>query len=222
MLRAFLTALNKEGIKNQTTFFLSHVSDYMFDIKYGTDTVSWVNLKNLRVVGKNRKRASMYQPTHVYPLKKLFKELNIPQGKIFLDLGCGKGRVLLIASEFGFKELRGVEFASELCKTAVTNCSLYKDKTGSNAEFHIIESDVVDYEFYDEDVFFMFHPFDAFILLQVLKKIKLSLVVNKRKIWIIYRNPVHKDTIGRMKAFIKVKDLTFWGSDFSVFTNISD
>ena len=222
MLRALSTALNKEGMKSQAAFFLSHIGDYMFDIKYGTDTVSWVNLKNLRVVGKNRKRASMYQPTHVYPLKKLFEELNIPQGKIFIDLGCGKGRVLLVASEFGFKELRGIEFASELCKTAVTNCSVYKDKTGTKAEFQIIESDVVDYDIHDEDVFFMFHPFDDFVLRQVLRKITLSLLMNKRKIWIIYRNPVHKDIIGRMKEFIKVKDVIFWGSDFLVFTNITD
>jgi SAM-dependent methyltransferase len=38
-----------------------------------------------------------------------------PEQFCFLDIGCGKGRALIIATEYGFKDLIGVDYSAKLC-----------------------------------------------------------------------------------------------------------
>ena len=220
IIQKILTALQGKGIKRTIAYLLSYIGGITFDIQYGTDTISSIKIKDLKIESNNKTRAEDYEPTQVIPLCKLFKQLMIPNGKVFIDVGCGKGRVLLVASQFGFKELRGIEFSPALRKIATNNCSIYKEKTGISANFLIIESDICDYEIKDEDVFFMFNPFDAHLLTYVLENIKLSLLQRKRQIWIIYRKPVHRSIIDKDTEFLKLKEFVFWGSDFLVYTNI--
>ena len=218
-IHVFFSVLKADGIKRTLARCLSYISDVFFDKKYGTDTQSWIKLEDLSIESDNKDSGSDYIPTQALPLRKLFKELKIPEGKVFVDFGCGKGRTLLIASGFGFKELRGVEFSHELCRIADKNCELYKQQTGTNARFIIIESDVVDYDIDDDDVFFMFNPFDETVLNRLLQKIRMSLLRRKRKIWIIYRYAKYGDSIEAYREFKKMNEFDFWGSDFTVYTN---
>ena len=186
-------SLKERGPLRTLLIALSYCADYLFDMKYKTDTFSSVELDALGDDDTKKEHAIGYYVTRMVPLRKLFKALRIQPGKVLVDLGCGKGRVLLIASEFGFKEVRGVEISPLLCDIAKNNCSIYKARTNTNADFAILESDVLDYRIKDdEDVFFLFNPFDAYILKQVLQNILASLQRRKRKIWIIYRFAVFK------------------------------
>ena len=212
--------LNKNGLTNTTKRILSSFFDYLFDLKYGIDTFSWVELDDLKIDGNKKKRAKMYQPTCTLPLRKLLKELNIPSGKVFVDLGCGKGIVLLVASEFGFKEARGIEFSPVLCDIAIKNCSIYKEKTKADTDFIIFRSDVIDYRFNDdEDVFYLFNPFDEYVLKQALNNITASLQRRNRRILIIYRNAVHASVFEKNGNLTKWMDFSSWGWDFMVFSN---
>lgn len=209
------------GIKKSTVLTISYIVDYWFDIKYGLDTSSWVMLKDLVINSVNKDKGIRYQPTNILPLKKLFSELKIPAGRVLVDLGCGKGRVLLIASKFGFRTLRGVDFSDQLYKIAQKNCSTYKKKTGIKAEFHIFCSDVVDYAIKnDEDVFFMYNPFKEEVLLRVLNNIALSVMRNPRKIWIIYYYPAYANLIENHVMFVKVGAYNFWEREIAVYSNM--
>jgi SAM-dependent methyltransferase len=144
----------------------------------------------------------------------------IPADGVFVDLGCGKGRVLLIASQFCFREVRGVEFAQELCEIAKDNCAVYKSKTGVGTEFRIIESDVVDYIIKtNEIVFYMFNPFDDKVLTVVLNNIARSLKIKPRKILTIYFNPLGGNFIEQHHNFIKWGEVDCYGYNFTVYTN---
>src|SRR5208337_1976729 len=106
------------------------------------------------------------------------------------------GIVLLVASEFGFKEARGIEFSPVLCDIAIRNCSVYKERTKAGTDFTIFMSDVIDYGLSDdEDVFYLFNPFDEYVLKQALNNITASLQRRNRGILIIYRNAVHSSII---------------------------
>lgn len=214
----FFRSLKKKGAPRTLLVYLSYCVDYLFDMKYKTDTFSFVELDALGVDDAKREHARMYQPTDMVPLRNLFKALRIQPGKVLVDLGCGKGKVLLIASEFGFKEVRGVEFSPLLCDIASNNCSTYKGRTKTNTLFAIFKSDVLDYRIKDdEDVFYLFNPFDTYILKQVLENILASLQRRERKIWIIYRNAVHRGMVEEKMNPITVLDFTFWGFNFVVF-----
>src|SRR5208283_1846153 len=201
--------LQTGNLRSTTKRILSSFSDYLFDLKYGIDTFSWVELDDLKIDHNKKKRAKMYQPTCTIPLRQLLKELNIPRGKVFVDLGCGKGIVLLVASEFGFKEARGIEISPVLSDIANKNCAIYKEKTKTGTGFIILRSDVIDYGLNDdEDVFYLFNPFDEYVLKQVLNKIAASLQRRNREIMIIYRNAVHESIIEKNGNFTKLMDFS--------------
>ncbi len=145
----------------------------------------------------------------------------IPANGVFVDFGCGKGRVLLLASEFGFAKVRGVDFAPEFCAVARSNYIVYQNRTGVKTEFRIIESDVVDYVINKEDnVFFMYNPFDGVVMSRVLDNIAASLEMQPRRILIIYHNPVHSNIIEERCIVFKSKELTFKGSySYVVYSN---
>jgi SAM-dependent methyltransferase len=198
------------------------IVDFFFDFIYRTDTRREENLDDLTIGSENKKRGVRYEPTKVLPLRKLFKyiRLMIPTNRIFVDFGCGKGRVLLIASNFGFKEVRGVEFAHELCEIAKNNCAVYKHQTAVSTEFKIIESDVVDYIINpDENVFFMFNPFDEIILNKIINNITTSLNIQPRRILIIYNHPKYNNVIEQQDKFARLEECVFGGIRFALYSN---
>lgn len=213
-----IKSLKKRGFKKTSLIAISYFIDRYFDMKYKTNTCSWIVLDDLGFDASKKEHAEMYQPTHTVPLRKLLKKLKIPPGKVLVDLGCGKGRVLLVASEFGFKITRGIEFSPLLCDVAVKNFTIYRNKVQTNTNFVIVNSDVIDYEIKDdEEIFSLFNPFDDTVLRQVLQNIKESLQRQNRKIWIIYRNAIFRETVENSMNVTKIMEFLFWGQDFVVF-----
>jgi hypothetical protein len=197
------------------------IADCWFDIRYGTDTIKFSELKALTIKSANKGRGVEYQPTRILPLKKVLQQIQpmIPAGSVLVDLGSGKGRVLMASSEFAFREVRGIEFARELCDIARRNCESYRRARGTSTNIEIIESDVVDYPIKsDENVFFLFNPFDDVVLSRLLANIRRSLETASRKITIVYCNPKLNHVIEKQGRFPKVLDLHFWGYRFAVYS----
>ena len=222
VFRRVKDSLSRQGFRTTLFKFYGMIVDYLFDINYRTDTNKWLELDDCTIKSNNKEKGFRYQPTRVILLRKLFNNIKsmIPADSVFVDLGCGKGRVLLIASEFGFSEVRGVEFVHELCKITRNNCAVYKSKTGVRSEFQIIESDVVNYVIKnDENVFFMFNPFNEEVLSRVFDNIITSLYIQPRRILIIYLNPRRGNIIEQQDNFIKSGEFDFWGNNFITYSN---
>ena len=215
-------SIKKRGLTRTIQIILSNLGDYWFDIKYGTNTTRWVNLNDLEVRSENKQRGMKYQPTFERPFRKLMNIVDFPSDSVFVDLGCGKGRVLMMASEYGFKRIVGVEFSRELCEDATRNLSIYRKKVGVDVDVDIVELDVVDYEIKDdENVFFMFNPFDEVVLNKVLTHINMSLEKRDRKIWLIYYNPLCGDIIEKQGNLEKAGEYIFGGMEFIVYVSNS-
>ena len=217
-----LSSIRHQGLIN--TYLRSNMilRDYLFDIKYGVDTFSRIELKKLTINTENKNKGSEYQPSRVEPLRSLFLKIKpfIKDDSVLVDLGCGKGRVLLVASEFGLNKVKGVEFATELCKIANINARIFKTKTGVKTEFEIIESDASKYEINSkDDIFFLFNPFDDSILIEVLQNIDNSLIRNPRRIIIIYLNPQHKKIIEQRGNYKSKKEIIIFGYTYIVYSN---
>jgi SAM-dependent methyltransferase len=108
-----------------------------------------------------------------------------------VDLGCGKGRVMVVAAYFGFTSIKGIDFAKELCREASSNMR----KTEANIpsmQWEVINADVLDYTILPEDkVFFMFNPFVEEILVVFLDRLEKSCQQFHRKIYFLYASPQH-------------------------------
>ena len=197
--------------------------DYLFDINNRTNTNGLISLDKLLIKSKNKKSGRDYQATRVVPLKKLFnyiKKYHDPKSSVLVDFGSGKGRVLLVASNFCYQKVRGIEFAHALCDIAKNNLAIYTNRISSKTQFQIIESDVVDYRINsDENVFFMYNPFNESILSTIINNIVLSLSRSPRKILIIYHNPKHTAVIEGHTQFVKLEEYVFVGYKFILYSN---
>lgn len=162
--------------------------------KYQIDTSLIDYLNGEKIESDNLDHASIYQGANYYLVEKAFEYLKDENANNRItDLGCGKGRVLVIAAHYGFTMVTGVDFAPLLCAKAERNIDKVKILFPSS-NFKIICSDAVNYKIEkDTNVFFFFNPFDDVIMLQVVKNILSSLKENGRKIYVVYVNPLHKD-----------------------------
>jgi SAM-dependent methyltransferase len=174
--------------------FFSIYHEVKGERKYNLDTIELDRLKTITVKGENLNHASIYQACNYYILEKGFDYLaSINENKNIADFGCGKGRAMIVAAHYGFKNITGIEFAKALCLSAEKNIQEIQ-QLYPLAKFNIICDDVVNYKIEkNQTAFFFFNPFDEVIMLKVVKNILSSLKENERKIYLMYANPVHKD-----------------------------
>jgi SAM-dependent methyltransferase len=187
----------------------AHVQDLAFDLKYGTDTLRWHELEGLDVVGANKVHGVYYQPTQARTLWKVLRDS---------DLGCGKGRTLILAAEYGYKRVLGVEFSALLCGIAETNLARYSQRSTRGAAFQVVHADAAGYTIPDDvGVVFMFNPFDAVIMARVMQNIAATLQRRPRDLHVIYRHPLHREVLDTSDLFREAVRHRFPQCDFLVY-----
>lgn len=215
-------SLGRDGVGATLVKVYALVLDYWFDFRHGTDTCAGLELSDLTIKSENKDKGQAYRPTRVLPLRKFLAAIKplLPKASVLVDFGSGKGRVLLVASEFGFREVHGVEFAHELCEIAETNCAASAAKSGTATRFRVVEADASKYPIQpDENVFFLYNPFAASIVAQVISNIAASLQAHPRKIFIAYLNPRCAQTVEQRTEFARLKEMNFWGNHFIVYAS---
>jgi SAM-dependent methyltransferase len=218
LLTRVIDTLKYRGLIRSVQGILSIIEDYYFDLRNGTETMRWVELDDLDIKSENKKRGIRYEPTRVRHFRKLLSILTFPNDSVYVDLGSGKGRLLLLAPRYGFTRVVGVEFSHELCEIARKNLLIFRKKRAFDVEIEIIESDVVNYEIKnDENVFFFFNPFDEVIMNKVIKNIYTSLEKNQRSILLIYSHPVYLNALDT--AFTKLTDYVYGSKEFAIYSN---
>jgi SAM-dependent methyltransferase len=107
----------------------------------------------------------------------------------FLDLGSGKGRALLLACDYPFRAVTGVEFAAELHATATRNLTRRGDPRatallGDATAVALPEGDLLVY---------LFNPFEEAIIRAVARR--LAALPPERDVRLLYVNPRHRDVL---------------------------
>jgi SAM-dependent methyltransferase len=106
----------------------------------------------------------------------------------FVDLGCGKGRVLLMASDYPFKKIIGVEFMPELHRVAQKNFAGYSNDLQRCRQIETLCMDARDFQFPLEPlVVYLFNPFSEPTFAHVLENLRLSVEQSPRPAYIAYR-----------------------------------
>ncbi len=165
-------------------------------LKYGTNTFIPVELKDLTITNGDRKKASRYEAVSFYMLEKLLSAFQKVSGLTsIIDLGSGKGRVLMVAPHFRFTYITGIDFAKELCEQAIANMK-EKETHFPGIKWKVINENVENYDIGDEDsVFFMFNPFTEDVLKSFLEKLDNSCHKFPRSIYFLYASPQHQQLL---------------------------
>ena len=180
------------------------IHDYLdgsFDRKYGIDTTGVIYFDNLKNGNESISFATHYEATSVKVFKQIMKHLNISAGQFeFIDFGSGKGRVLILASECGFKKIKGVEFLPEFHSIATKNIAIYERFIGRESHIESICIDATKFPIPEVPLFmFFFSPFKGDILEKVFDNIAASLANKPREFLLLFYGN-NEESIGLLKA----------------------
>jgi SAM-dependent methyltransferase len=164
-------------------------SDRSFDIEHGTDTAGSVSPAELGIDDAERRdKAILYLPSPPRVTRWLFNHVGIDFSDFtFVDLGCGKGRVLLIAAERPFRRIVGVEISAELAAIARANVASYQPESQRIREIEVVNIDAAAFDMPDGDLLLhLYHPFDPEISAAVLRRLETSLTDAPRRVVVGY------------------------------------
>jgi hypothetical protein len=132
-----------------------------FDKRFGTDTEGKMYHWQLGMTAEGEYESNPYEAAPAWLIHKILAELPIDADEfVFVDIGSGKGRALMVASEFGFSKIVGVEMSAVLCETASRNLDRYLASRGKTSRYAICCANASDYVFGAEPaVVFLFNPF---------------------------------------------------------------
>ena len=155
-------------------------------------------------------------------IMKILRQLALEPSDVFVDIGCGKGRVLCCASRFRIRQIIGVEIDKDLCATAQRNAQRVRGRRSPVSITHVAAQE---FDYRAGTVYYLFCPFGAATLAQVLMRIRQSLEEEPRRIRIVYVNPAAEFLLqqsdwlqmkDRWQAGDKsglVHDVSFWQAD---------
>ena len=148
---------------------------------------------------------SSYQPTDSTVFREMMNWLPMDYSRFtFIDLGSGKGRTLLMASEFPFQRVIGVELLPSLHRIAAENAQKFAAEELSHAPIETVCGDACAFEFPVAPlVLYLFNPLPQGGLERVLRNLGKSLLESPREIWLVYHNPVLEFVVASFEAFHK-------------------
>jgi hypothetical protein len=128
---------------------------------------------------------------------------------VFYDVGAGKGRAMLLASQFPFLRIEGVELNQQLAQIAAANIHIWeRDQTAevlSPLLLHHADATTQPLPNAPTCVF-LFHPFEERLLRRFLQHIETSLTRQPHPLDLLYANSEHDSPLDRHPAFKKIWD----------------
>jgi len=180
-------------------------ADYDWDHRVNTTSgaVGWRD----RLLGMFH---SEYQPTDPVAFHEMLDGLQRMTGLdfssfVFLDLGSGKGRTLLMASDYPFRRIVGVELLPALHQIAQENLAKYKSESQKCFAAEAICADATAFSFPDEPlVIYMFNSLPESGLRQVVANLEQSLRAHPRAVYVLYHNPLLEHVLGESAVLKKI------------------
>jgi SAM-dependent methyltransferase len=177
--------------------------DMEYDWEHRVNTTSGTVGWQARLLGLFH---SPYQPTDPALFREMMAKLPIDfDAFTFIDLGSGKGRTLLMASEYSFRRIVGVEILPALHQIAQENLAKYESESQQCFRLEAVCGDAVDFSFPDEPlVLYLFNPLPPSGLSRVIDSLHRSLSAHPRTVYVLYHNPLLEQLLGRSARLTKV------------------
>jgi SAM-dependent methyltransferase len=171
-----------------------------FDRTWGTDTERHLSLDALSATGDDVMPLWRYFPTLRAPFQRIMQALAVsPEETTFVDLGCGKGRVLMMASDLPFHRIVGVELSPALLEVARRNLDIYRSPAQRCHAFELACVDAARWQPPDEPlVVYLFQPFPAHTMAAVMSTLR----SHPHETTIAYVNPLFHQQVVEGGAFM--------------------
>jgi SAM-dependent methyltransferase len=177
-------------------------ADADFDARHGVDTGGVIPQSALDVEAPNWVHGSAYVATGPVDFAAVLAPFALDYATTsFVDLGCGKGRVLLMAGVLPFARVVGVEYSPRLAGIARDNLQRYRGPRAAEA-ISVEICDAICFEYPPGDlVVFMYHPFDEVIMRQVVQALVGLTQLRRQRVLVLYFKPVYAAVLDAAEGF---------------------
>jgi SAM-dependent methyltransferase len=182
----------------------------------------WTRLKRLDLRGEShenmeidRSRGNEHADSGGPDLARVLRMLDISGADRIVDLGSGKGGAMLTMSRFPFSEILGIDLSERMISIALQNAANLGVKKVS-----FICTDAADFRDLDRFTYvYMFNPFPAHVIREVMLNLAASALRLPRKITLIYKYPGCPDELVDRAIFPNKAVFQYKGSHpFSIYT----
>jgi SAM-dependent methyltransferase len=195
-----------------------------FDRLHGVETSQEVSREALTgIPNEIRGQAGDYVPTHAALFERIVQTSGVdPSRYTFVDLGCGKGRILIVAAKYPFKAIVGVEADGSLCETAKQNLKRWGQGCPER-RLTVVHRDARTFDWPEGNLFiFMYSPFRGPVFKRVAERLAGVAGEPGRAVVIAYSADWEGDTLEQTGRFtrLRMRRLQFWArSNVSLFYN---
>lgn len=177
-----------------------NIEAFSYDLLLNVNT-----MHSMRFSGKYGffKDSHHYEPPAHSTIKGIIKLIKPSFQDTVYVLGSGKGRSAFHFARLRIKKVVGIEISDELYEISKNNAERVR---GLKSPIVFLMSDVVDVDFGDGTIFFMFNPFGEKTLSTVLNKIESICKNSKQRILIIYVHPTYSYILDQKSWLSKIHD----------------
>jgi hypothetical protein len=169
-----------------------------FDRRYGTDTVRRLPVAAMRDIPDDLARHAVHYEASAIPkfraaMRAVRRALGSQLSQTsFVDVGSGKGLVVMLASQQPFREVVGVEMTPELHVIAEQNGRRFRAAGGARAPIRLVQGDALTFDFPPGDlVVYLYNPFDEVLVRAFLDRLDAA-AADGRDLILAYVNPRHR------------------------------
>ena len=166
-----------------------------FDLEFGVRTSGLIAGRHL----KSGSGADRHSTAYFGVAPSVFREMIVrwrrtkPKSAIdeftFVDIGAGMGRAMLLAAEFPFRAVIGVEINPTLACIGRRNMAKWRAAKRATAPMRMLCRNAADYELPEGPcVVFLFNPFGAPVLKRLLARLSRSMASREDELYILYVN----------------------------------
>jgi len=180
-----------------------HALDRLPDRALGIDTSTRMDYEQLSIDIAVTPDFLNYWPARWTCLYEGLCAYRVTEREVFVDFGCGKGRVIYLASRYRFKEVIGVDVSESALEVARKNL----EKTRSRrrcGKVTLCHVDATQYPIPPEmSVAFFYNPFRGNVFESVIGNIRDSLAGHPRNLRIICLRPLYQDSVAQHDCLLR-------------------
>ena len=171
-----------------------------FDRLHNTDTSGFVSTEELPTSPFDRGGKGVYAGSQPSIIRAALRALPALESFTFVDLGCGKGRAMIVASEFAFREIVGVELSESLVRDGLKNAAVLRRRFPTRVPLRVELHDATTFPLPAGNlVIFLYNPFGEQAIAKVIAM--LETLPADRQVFIVYYNPVHGHCFDASRKF---------------------
>ena len=181
------------------------VRRHPFDVRFGTQTNGAVMGEQLEGDSPSLYWAPGYHGIAPSVFGEVMTRLALDWSRYtFVDIGCGKGRAVMLAMQFGFRAVTGCELSPSLAAVAQENLRIFAALQNPAMPCSIVEQDALEFELPTGPlVLFLFHPFAGPVMRRFLLRLRRALDHEPREVWLVYVHP-ELEALLRAQAWLEM------------------